>query len=333
MKKTIKITAFMLSLFMLLALCACGGDKEEETTQSASIFSKTDLSEYVILGKYKGIPVDISESDFDVAKKGQLSNDISENGLEAQACYTEPLYTGKVQNGDIANIDYEGKKDGVAFEGGTSQGHDLTIGSHSFIDGFEDGLIGVSVGDTVDLDLTFPENYGSAELAGAAVVFTVKVNSVRTPDPEKIYSQLGFETVEEYKENLDDKTKKSLVVDRVVDGCKITGIPKKDVDILFKARCDYNDMQLSSTGNTFEEALKSYNMTLDSYKEQILSTLQSEVKSSMIYYSILKAEGLKKEYDLPDREKKGQSVLDEMTKVKHIVEDFISKNSTVTITE
>ena len=83
-----------------------------------------------------------------------------------------------VESGDTVNIDFEGKKDGVAFDGGTSQGYNLTIGSGSFIDGFEDGLIGVNVGDTVDLNLTFPEGYQNADLAGQDVVFTVTVNFI-----------------------------------------------------------------------------------------------------------------------------------------------------------
>ena len=80
--------------------------------------------------------------------------------------------------GDTANIDYVGKKDGVAFDGGTDSGYNLGIGSGSFIEGFEEGLVGVKPGETVDLNLTFPENYGSADLAGQKVVFTVTVNYI-----------------------------------------------------------------------------------------------------------------------------------------------------------
>lgn len=97
--------------------------------------------------------------------------------------YVLPSFTeevdGPIQNGDVANIDYEGKKDGVAFEGGTAKGYDLTIGSGSFIEGFESGLVGKKKGETVDLNLTFPEGYQAADLAGKAVVFTVTVNSIR----------------------------------------------------------------------------------------------------------------------------------------------------------
>ena len=85
----------------------------------------------------------------------------------------------KVKKGDTANIDYVGKKDGVAFDGGTAQGYQLEIGSGTFIDGFEDGLVGVMPGETVDLNLTFPKEYPSEELAGKKVVFKVKVNEIK----------------------------------------------------------------------------------------------------------------------------------------------------------
>jgi len=83
-----------------------------------------------------------------------------------------------VENGDVVNLDYEGKKDGVAFEGGTAKGYDLEIGSGLFIPGFEEKLVGVMPGETVDLDLTFPEGYDEPSLAGQPVVFTVTVNGI-----------------------------------------------------------------------------------------------------------------------------------------------------------
>ena len=83
------------------------------------------------------------------------------------------------QDGDIVNIDYKGTKDGEAFDGGTAEGQDLTLGSGSMIDGFEDGLVGAKKGETKTLDLTFPENYREESLAGQAVVFEVTVNAVK----------------------------------------------------------------------------------------------------------------------------------------------------------
>ena len=112
---------------------------------------------------------------------------------------------GTVESGDIVNIDYTGKIDGNEFEGGTAAGQDLTIGSGTFIDGFEEGLLGLKVGDTTDLDLTFPEDYVSSTLAGKAVVFTVKINSIRRA-PEitaELISEISdgsYSTVEGYRD-------------------------------------------------------------------------------------------------------------------------------------
>ena len=116
---------------------------------------------------------------------------------------SEEIKEGTVENGDVANIDYEGKLNGKAFDGGTAEGYDLTIGSGSFIDGFEDGLIGKKIGDTVDLNLTFPKDYSSTDLAGKEVVFTVKINSVkRAPKlTDKLAAEISnneYKTAEAY---------------------------------------------------------------------------------------------------------------------------------------
>ena len=140
-----------------------------------------DVDSLVVLGEYKGLKLE--------AEKSEVTDEMVESSLKS-AFSMNPLMKEvtdrAVQEGDTANIDYEGKfaDTKVAFDGGTAQGYDLKIGSGSFIDGFEDGLIGVGIGETVDLNLTFPENYGSEDLAGKDVIFTVKVNSIKVADTE-----------------------------------------------------------------------------------------------------------------------------------------------------
>ncbi len=199
-----KMTALILSLSCAFALCACSEQKPAETeaapetTEAVSetaaqadgaagttdidainkIVEGLNLTEPDVmgsvsrLGEYTGLEITTSEP---VQKTMQDAEDYLRD-------YVLPNYTEEVQDaikdGDTANIDYEGKKDGVAFDGGTSAGYDLVIGSGSFIDGFEAGLLGHKAGETVDLNLTFPENYGNTELAGQDVVFTVKINKV-----------------------------------------------------------------------------------------------------------------------------------------------------------
>lgn len=150
----------------------------------------------VTLGQYKGLT--LYEVDSSV---------IAQEMLDMLAEYAELVAVDRpAAEGDTVNINYVGKKDGVAFEGGTDDseaGFDLELGSDSFIDGFEDGLIGAVAGEVRDLNLTFPENYHSADLAGQAVVFTVTVNKVQekvTPEltDEFARENLEFDTVAEY---------------------------------------------------------------------------------------------------------------------------------------
>lgn len=148
----------------------------ESTTSSFEriVLKDLDVDQYVTLGDYKSIRVTKPEAKVDDADLQQLLDDVYLNSFPAELGVKDRA----VVKGDTANIDYVGKKDGVAFDGGTAQDSNLTIGSHTFIDGFEDGLVGVMPGETVDLNLTFPANYGNTDLAGQAVVFTVTVNYI-----------------------------------------------------------------------------------------------------------------------------------------------------------
>jgi trigger factor len=153
-------------------------DETEAETGEVLVRPEYTALDYVTLGEYKGLNVSLEEmkvTDEDVEDEIAYNMRLSE--------IYESLEEGTVHDGDVANIDYEGKLDGEAFDGGTAKGYDLEIGSGTFIDGFEDGLIGVAVGDTVDLTLTFPENYSNEDLAGQETVFTVTVNEIkRTPE-------------------------------------------------------------------------------------------------------------------------------------------------------
>lgn len=201
-------------------LSGCGSDKEgvgnnsaENSTESTQMqtneqiqnrvnVSELKVEDYVTLGEYNNLAVTVAAQET-----------ITDEQVDAQALAIYQNYSTKenggvtdraVATGDTVIIDYVGKKDGVAFEGGTDQGADLTIGSGQFIDGFEDGLIGVNPGETVDLNLTFPENYGNTELAGAKVVFTVTVHFI-LPTEMKDEAVAGFgiedfQDVEELKQ-------------------------------------------------------------------------------------------------------------------------------------
>lgn len=150
-------------------MTGCGG------SDAGKPLDQMKVDKYVKVGDYGSFDVSLDKVGVD---EGELKALMSNNYI----AYITPEHGGildrAVAEGDTVRIDYEGKKDGVAFAGGTAQNADLTIGSGQFIDGFEDGLIGVMPGETVDLDLKFPDGYGNADLAGQAVVFTVTVNCI-----------------------------------------------------------------------------------------------------------------------------------------------------------
>ena len=157
--------------------------------------------------KYKGLKIKPEEVK---VTKDEIEHELS-HVLEK---YTELVTKeGKVESGDIAIIDFEGFKDGVAFDGGKGENYSLEIGSNTFIPGFEDQVIGMKVGEEKDLNLTFPEDYGVKDLKGAAVVFKVKVNEIKTKQTreldEDFFEDLGLEGVDS-KEKLEKEIEKIL---------------------------------------------------------------------------------------------------------------------------
>lgn len=170
--------------------------------------SYLDVDDYVDIAQadYMGVEVTVEAP---YVSDSQVEDAI-QSALAANPDRTE-IANRAAQEGDLTDISYVGKKDGVAFDGGTADNYELELGSGQFIDGFEDGVVGMKVGETKDLNLTFPDNYGNAELAGADVVFTVTLNKIyELSKPElndDFVAGLGIEdvaTVEEYRKYLYD---------------------------------------------------------------------------------------------------------------------------------
>ena len=273
----------------VLGLAGCGKKAKRQLYNDK-------LSKYITLADYKGLKVDTKSDEFKEYYGNMISSDVSSNDLYVKK--TE----GTVANGDTANIDYTGKKDGVAFDGGTAEGYDLKIGSNSFIEGFETGLIGKKIGDTVDLNLTFPENYNSAELAGKAVVFTVKINYVKTEEerkPEDYYSELGFKSLDKYTADVTERAVKNYLLDKVKSGSKIKEYPQTEIDTMYGSYKNILEQNLkSSYGVDFATYLTSNNMTEESFKEDLVKNqIKPAMDEQMVAYSILDNEklGLKDE--------------------------------------
>ncbi len=149
--------------------------KEAKQVTEGRVYAKDmDLDKYISLKDYQSFRVARDEIIVNEEELQAILDNVYLNSFPEKLGVKDRA----VAVGDTANIDYVGTLNGVAFDGGTANGAKLTIGSHTFIDGFEDGLVGVMPGETVDLNLTFPENYHNADLAGQAVVFTVTVNYI-----------------------------------------------------------------------------------------------------------------------------------------------------------
>lgn len=217
-----KKLAVLLALAMSVAsFAACGSDKTTTESSAATYtpsvemvnvemegfdLSNVPVEEYVTLGDYKNMTISVTPKatlDDATIESTALSYFYSHaQNLAAEDFRTE----GTVAEHDVVLIDYEGKLDGVAFDGGTATDAKLGIGSNSFIDGFESGLVGTKVGDTVDLELTFPDPYpNNTDLAGKAVVFTVTVKGVVSFDDETVakFALSGINNVSEYKEGVE----------------------------------------------------------------------------------------------------------------------------------
>ena len=278
-----RIISLVMILGLMLTLCSCG-NKER-------ILYNVDLDKYIELGDYENIKIDTESDDFKKTYESIISEHVEINDLYVKK--TE----GKVAEGDVANIDYEGKKDGVAFEGGTDKGYDLEIGSGSFIDGFEEGLIGVEIGDTVDLNLIFPKDYGNEELNGAAVVFTVKVNYVKTDEAikaEEYYKDLGFKSVEDYYTDVKQTAIEWTLLDTVVKGAKIKNYPKEDLKFLKESSYKTIETNLqNSYGVDLDTYLQYSQQTKEDFEETLISQeIKPMMESQMAIYAIFDKEKL-----------------------------------------
>lgn len=295
MKKRVLAIIAIMCMFVMVCMTGCG---------SSAPYSKYDMSEYVKLGEYKGLEraeINVSVSDEEVDTKIQ-------SNLEA-AAETEEKTSGTVKEGDTANIDYEGKLNGKAFDGGTAEGYDLEIGSGTFIAGFEEGLVGKEIGGTYDLDLTFPEDYSSADLAGKEVVFTVTVNSVKTPvvpelTDEWVKENSSVKTVDEYrifiKEELTEEKelseKENIIAalwTQVVDSSEMLQYPEKELKTYIEEIEVQYEAAAESYGMTKDELLAAYGLDDEEvYNQQNKEAAQTFIKEQMVMYYIAQLEGL-----------------------------------------
>lgn len=302
----------VIALLVAAALSVAGGcGKDSDNISSDTVAVKTikyDVEDYVHLGDYKGIEVTL-ENNYDVTDE-KVKEEV-ETQIAAYPIYNK-LDKTTVENGDLVNLDYEGKIDGEAFDGGTSSGQYLEIGSSSFIEGFEEGLVGVEVGSTTDLNLTFPENYPNSDVAGKDVVFTVTVNSIEeridinydTLTDEYVSENFGSETVEAYvqgvRENLEttaaenkEAAIQNAVLSAVRENVTFSGLPDGLLDQQLEEYMEQFETMCTAYGLTLEDYLSSYyQMTEEDFRSQLEGYIQNQIETQLVLEAVAKEEKL-----------------------------------------
>jgi trigger factor len=256
----------------------------------------------VTLGKYKGVTVtkiDTSASDEEVEEA--LDKERNNNAR------TITVTDRPVAEGDTAVIDFEGFVDGEAFEGGKGESYSLEIGSHSFIDNFEEQLIGKNAGDELDVNVTFPEQYQAENLAGKPAVFKVKINEIKSKevpaaDDEFAQDVSEFDTLAEYKESLRKeleekkaaeakKTKEDEAIQKIIDKSKMD-IPEAMIDSQCENLIDNFSQRIAQSGLTLEQYLQFSGLNMDGLKAQVRPEALSSIQSSLVLEQIAKEENL-----------------------------------------
>lgn len=256
----------------------------------------------VKMGQYKGLGIN-------VAAKKVTAKDVEAElkKVQEQNARLVDVENGEVKNGNIVNLDFSGSVDGVKFDGGTAQGFDLEIGSHSFIDNFEDQLVGLKVGEEKNVEVTFPENYGEPSLAGKKAVFACKINGIKEKQLPEINDELAsnvseFETLEEYKKDIkanlqkqnDEKAKietENKVIDEIAKNMEVT-IPdcmiEQELDEQFKDL----EYRLMYQGLDLATYAKYMNTTVEELRKQKRADAEKSVKIRLMMQEVVKLEKL-----------------------------------------
>ena len=270
----------------------------KDLVAEVEVFVRPDVT----LGEYKNLTVEVEKQTVtDEMIDARVNQDREKNARVIDK--TE----GTVENGDVVNLDYAGSVDGVAFAGGTAEGQTLEIGSHQFIPGFEEQMVGMAIGEEKDLDVTFPEQYHAAELAGKAAVFHVKVNSIQAKELPELDDDFAadvsdFDTYAEYRENivkeLTERAEKNnkimaenALIEKAVENAQMdvpNGMVETQVDEMLREM----EMRMMYQGLRMEDYLKYTGMTIEEYRASFADEALNRVKVELTLDAIRKAEGI-----------------------------------------
>ena len=256
----------------------------------------------VTLGEYKGIAVkkettEVTDAQVDAKLEEERNKQATEVEVDDRA----------VIEGDTVNLDYSGSVDGVAFAGGTAEGQTLKIGSHTFIPGFEEQMVGMCIGEEKDLNVTFPEKYHSDELAGKAAVFHVKVNTITATELPALDDDFAkdiseFYTLDEYKADIrakleaqaaerDQNTFTNAVIAKVMENATVE-IPNAMIERQIDSMMRDFEYRLMGNGLKLDDFLKYTGSDMQAFRENYRGQAIKSVKAHLVLEAIEKAENI-----------------------------------------
>ena len=301
--------------------------KGEDFIFTAEVAVKPEVE----LGQYKGVEVEKTVIEVTDA---EIDNEI--NRVREQNSRMITVDDRAVADGDIANIDYEGFCDGVAFAGGKAEGHDLTIGSHSFIDTFEEQLIGKNIGDEVEVNVTFPEQYHASELAGKPAVFKVRVNGIKVKELPEVDDEFAqevseFDTLEEYKNDVKativsrkEKDAKSIkeeaVIEKIIENAKME-IPEAMIENTSRQMAEEFGQRMKAQGISLEQYFQFTGMNANTFMENLKPQAVKRIQSRLVLEAVVKAENITASDEDVDKEieQMAQAYQMEVDKLKELV--------------
>jgi len=256
----------------------------------------------VTLGQYKGVAVKkettlVTDAEVEAKLEEERNKQATEVSVEDRA----------VAEGDTVNLDYAGSVDGVAFAGGTAEAQTLKIGSHTFIPGFEEQMIGMNIGEEKDLNVTFPEKYHSDELAGKAAVFHVKVNSITETQLPALDDDFAkdiseFDTLDEYKADIrakleakaadqDNNNFTNAVIEKVLENAEVM-IPEAMIERQIDSMMRDFEYRLMGNGLKLDDFIKYTGSDMQAFRENYRGQAIKSVKAHLVLEAIEKAEAI-----------------------------------------
>lgn len=324
-----KITAILIACMAMTAAAGCGSKAEnaetgteiptesnlQEGVSTPSIDITYDVMDYVTLGDYMNVEVTLNESDY------QITEDAVNNYVDQMIAGNKPYVTDEsktvVEKGDIVDVNYVGKKDGVAFDGGSADNQLIDTEANAnaemgngYIEGFSDGLIGATVGDTVDSDVTFPEDYGNEELNGQTVTFTFTVNGIckavtretmddayavenfQVQNVAEVYANANTD-LEQQMESQKESDIRAAVIEAVTNVCTVNSFPEGLLETRLEEYIESFRSYYCADGTDLEEFLQSsYGITEEEFRSENMTYLETNLRQEMIFDAIAENEKL-----------------------------------------